>query len=169
MKDSISSFIDHDTIEAMVKRLAREIETDYYSEELTLIIPLKGSVIFASDLMRALHLPTRVDFVKLSSSNEGRDVRILKDISVDIFEKHVLIIKEIVDAGRTMNFLKERLLANNPASLKVATLLDKPMRRDIPFSPDYIGQIIDDRYLVGYGMDTNELCRNYQNISTLKQ
>ena len=88
--------------------------------------------------------------------------------SIDITGKNVLIVEEIIDAGRTLNFLINRLKASQPAQLKVVTLLDKPARRELPLRPDYIGKTIDDRFVVGYGMDSDEIGRNYQNIYNLK-
>jgi hypoxanthine phosphoribosyltransferase len=81
---------------------------------------------------------------------------------------HVLIVEEIIDTGRTLSFLKSRLMASSPASLKIVTLLDKPARRELPIKPDYIGKTIDDRYVVGYGMDNEELGRNYADIYSFK-
>ena len=163
-----SSFISKEEIQKIVLKLARQIEHDYEGKNPVFIVPLKGSVIFACDLMREISLPLSLDFVHLySPKDEG--VRILKDITMDIKDRHVLIIEEIIDVGRTLSFLKERLQASEPASVKIVTFLDKPFRRELPIKPDYIGKTIDDRYVVGYGMDSGELCRNYDSISTFKQ
>ena len=133
-----------------------------------MICPLKGSFLFVADLMRKINLDQELDFVHLTSpKNEG--VRILKDISIDITGKDVLILEEIVDAGRTLSFLVKRLLANNPETLKVVSLFDKPARRELPIKPDYIGKTIDDRYVIGYGMDTEEYGRNYEGLFTFSQ
>ena len=93
----------------------------------------------------------------------------LKDISVNIAGKHVVIVEEIIDTGRTLDFLRQRLLASSPASLKILTLLDKPARRELQLKPDYTGQSIEDRYMVGYGMDSEEIGRNYSEIFYFKQ
>ena len=163
------SFLSDIDIQKLVKRLAKDIQSDYAGKELILICPLKGSVHFVADLMRQLDLNQQVDFVQLSGAGEFGTVRILKDISVNIAGKHVLICEEIIDTGRTLSFLKTRLLASNPASLKVVALLDKPARRELPIKPDYTGTTIDDRYVVGYGMDSEELGRNYNGIYYFKQ
>lgn len=169
LKDSMIAYITKDEIARLTTRLAKEISVDYAGKELILICPLKGSVCFVADLMRKLDLQQQVDFVHLSGASKSGTVRILKDISVNIRDKHVLIVEEIIDAGRTLAFLKERLMYARPASIKVATLLDKPARREIHLKPDYIGQTIEDRYVVGYGMDSEELGRNYSEIFYFKQ
>ncbi len=168
MRGSTSPFISEEIINKMVSVLAEQIEQDYEGEELVLIMPLKGSVLFGIDLMRKISIPVEIDFVQLSS-HKNEEVKILKDISLSVTNRHILIVKEIIQEGRTLAFLKERLFANKPASLKIVTLLDKPMRRKASLRPDYVGKVIHDRYVVGYGMDNNELCRNYKDISTLKQ
>ena len=91
------------------------------------------------------------------------------DVGIDVKDKNVIIVEEIIDSGRTLSFLKTRLLAAQPKTLRVLTLLDKPARRDLPLKPDYVGMIVDDRYLVGYGMDSEELGRNYDGIYYFKQ
>lgn len=163
IKDNMVSFLSAEEIRSLVKQIARDIERDYAGKELILVCPLKGSVLFLADLCRHIKLPQTVDFVHLTSpKREG--VRILKDISVDITHKHVLIVEEILDAGRTLSFLRSRLLAGGPASLKIVALLDKPARRELPIKPDYVGKTIDDRFVVGYGLDSEEVGRNYKDI-----
>lgn len=168
LKENMTPFISEKQIQEMVFRLAKEIEIDYHGKEIILICPLKGSVFFVADLMKNISLPQKVDFVYLKSVEKGGAVKIMKDISINITGKHVIIVEEIIDNGRTLNFLKTRLMSSNPASLKVMTLMDKPARREIPFKPDYIGVTIDDRYVVGYGMDSDELGRNYKDIFSFK-
>lgn len=168
VKDDMQSFITNDEIQKMVKSLAKQIESDYDGKEVILICPLRGSVHFTADLARALELPQQVDFVHLQAVERGGAIKIIKDISVNIAGKHVLIIEEIIDTGRTLSFLRNRLMASSPASLKIVTLLDKPARRELPIRADYIGRTIDDRYVVGYGMDTEEFGRNYPDIYVMK-
>lgn len=160
--------ITEDEIKDMVADLAREIERDYEGREIVMICPLKGSISFFADLCRKIQLPQLIDFVHVTSP-KGEGCRIIKDISVDILGKHVLIIEEIIDAGRTLSFLKTRLLANEPKSLKVVALLDKPARRELPIRPDYVGMTIEDRFVIGYGMDSEELGRNYKDIYNFAQ
>jgi hypoxanthine phosphoribosyltransferase len=158
------AFLTHQEIQGLVHRLAKEIEMDYQGREIILICPLKGSCIFLSDLCRQINLPQQIDFVQANAVERKGAIRMQKDISVNITGKHLLVVEEIIDTGRTLSFLKHRLLAGSPASLKIVTLLDKPARRELPIKPDYVGMTIDDRYMVGYGMDSEEVGRNYKDI-----
>ena len=168
IKEDMLPFVTSDEIKKLVRGLAKQIEMDYDGKEVILICPLRGSVHFTADLMRELELPQQVDFVQLQAVEKGGAIKIIKDISVNIAGKHVLIIEEIIDTGRTLSFLRNRLIASSPASLKIVTLLDKPARRELPIRPDYIGMTIEDRYVVGYGMDQEELGRNYPDIYIMK-
>jgi hypoxanthine phosphoribosyltransferase len=163
MKSNMVPFITAQEIDELVAGLAKKIEKDYAGQEIVVVCPLKGSCLFVADLIRKIHLPLVVDFVHLTSP-KGEGVRILKDISIDITGKHVLIAEEIIDAGRTLSFLRTRLLAGAPKSLKIVTLLDKPARRELPIKPDYAGRTIDDRFVIGYGLDSEEVGRNYKDI-----
>ncbi|MBK7845217.1 MAG: hypoxanthine phosphoribosyltransferase [Bdellovibrionales bacterium] len=163
LRERMIPFITAQEIDAMVSRLAEEIEADYEKSELVMICPLRGSVLFVADLMRKIRLPQTIDFVHLTSP-KGKGVKIVKDINIDITGRHVLIVEEIIDAGRTLSFLEQRLLASRPASVKIVALLDKPARRELPIKPDYVGRTIDDRFVVGYGMDSEDLGRNYRDI-----
>lgn len=167
-KDDMLPFITKDEIQKLVKQLAKQIDFDYDGKEIVLICPLRGSIHFTADLARALETPQQVDFVHLQAVEKGGAIKIIKDISTNIAGKHVLIVEEIIDTGRTLSFLRNRLLASSPASLKIVTLLDKPARRELPLRPDYIGRTIDDRYVVGYGMDQEEFGRNYPDIYVMK-
>ncbi|MCB0414232.1 MAG: hypoxanthine phosphoribosyltransferase [Bdellovibrionales bacterium] len=163
LKDQMNIFLSADEIQNLVQDIARKIERDYAGSEVVMICPLKGSIHFIADLMRELKLPQTLDFVHLTSP-KGHGVKIIQDISTEVENKHVLIIEEIIDAGRTLSFLYQRLLASNPASLKIVTLLDKPARRELSIKPDYCGKTIEDRYVIGYGLDSEELGRNYSDI-----
>jgi len=168
LEDSMTHFITEAEIQEATHRLAKEIEIDYHGRAIHLICPLKGSFIFAADLCRQISLSQSIDFVYLKSIESGQSVEIRKDIETNITGKHVILVEEIIDAGRTVKFLRKRLELARPASLKILTLLDKPARREIPLRPDYTGITIDDRYVVGYGMDSEELGRNYSNIYSFK-
>lgn len=168
LREQMVPFLTSDEIKELIKTMAQQIERDYEGKDLVLICPLRGSVHFTADLMRALDLPQQVDFVHVQAVERGGAIKIVKDISVNISGKHVLILEEIIDTGRTLSFLRSRLFASAPASLKIATLLDKPARRELPLKADYIGMTIDDRYVVGYGMDSEEIGRNYPDIYTMK-
>ena len=168
IREGMVPSITKDEIEEMVGDLAAEIQKDYDGKELVLVCPLKGSVLFLADLCRKLKMHQVIDFVYITSP-KGESCRIIKDLSVDVQGKHVLIIEEIIDAGRTLSFLKARILASYPASLKVVALLDKPALRELPISPDYVGRTIEDRFVIGYGMDSDELGRNYEDIYNFAQ
>lgn len=168
MREGMIPVISKAEIEEIVGELAREIERDYEGKEIVLICPLKGSVPFLADLSRRIKLHQVIDFVYITSP-KGESCRILKDISVDVLNKHVLIIEEIIDAGRTLSFLKSRILSSSPASLKVVALLDKPALRELPINPDYVGRTIEDRFVIGYGMDSEEIGRNYSDIYNFAQ
>lgn len=168
IKSEMTTFLTAEEIQVLVKKLATQIEGDYRGKELVLICPLRGSIHFAADLMRQIHLPQQIDFVYVRAEKKGQAISIIKDITANITDKHVLILEEIIDTGRTLSFLKTRLQASGPASLKIVTLLDKPARRELPIRADYIGKTIDDRYVVGYGMDLDEKGRNYAEIYNLR-
>lgn len=168
LKDEMVIFLKRDEIQRLVETLAEQIESDYEGREIIFIVPLRGSVHFAADLMRKINLPQQVDFVYVQATEKGGAIRLNKDISINITGKDVIVIEEVIDTARTLSFLRERLLASRPRSLKIVTLLDKPARRELPIRPDYIGKTIDDRFVVGYGMDSEEKGRNYSDIYILK-
>lgn len=168
MRKGMIPSITEEEIQNLVSDLAKQIEMDYHGKSVVMICPLKGSVLFFSDLVRKVNLPQEIDFVHVTSP-KGEGCRILKDLTIDVQNKHVIIVEEIIDAGRTLSFLKSRINASHPASLKVCTLLDKPARRELPISPDYVGKTIDDRFVIGYGMDSEEIGRNYKDIFNFAQ
>lgn len=169
LKDDMIAFLTAEDIEKLVHKLAKQVDADYAGKDIVFICPLKGSCILLSDLIRQVERPLQVDFVQLGAVEKGGAIRMLKDISINVAGKHVIVVEEIIDTGRTLNFLKTRLLASSPASLKILTLLDKPARRTVALKPDYVGQTIEDRYLVGYGMDSEEVGRNYAAIYYFRQ
>jgi hypoxanthine phosphoribosyltransferase len=168
IKDHMVHSLTKKEIDTLVTKLAMQIENDYEGKEIVFVCPLRGSIHFTADLMRKVPNRQQVDFVYLTSVEKGGAIKIVKDISVNIAGKHVIIVEEIIDTGRTLSFLRNRLYASAPASLKIVTLLDKPARRELAIRADYIGKTIDDRYVVGYGMDSEELGRNYSDIYHLK-
>lgn len=159
-------------IQEKVKELAKQIELDYQGvDDLILIGVLKGANIFLGDLMREIDLPIRIDFMAVSSYGHSTEssgvVRILKDLDMEIEDKHVLIIEDIVDTGLTLKYLTDNLKRRNAASLKICTLLDKPSRRKCDLKVDYVGYEIPDRFIVGYGIDYAERFRNLPYIATV--
>jgi hypoxanthine phosphoribosyltransferase len=156
----LNPLLSQDQIASIVQRLADQISKDYTGRELVLICILKGAFMFLSDLVRRLRIPVQVDFVRLASYRSGMKtsgiIEITKDIEIPIEGKDVLIIEDIVDSGRTLQFLKDRLSLANPRSVKICALLDKKARREVEMEADYLGTEVDDVFIVGYGIDFNE-------------
>jgi hypoxanthine phosphoribosyltransferase len=159
----VDVFIDEERIAARVAELGAQIRANYGDAPVLCIGVLKGSIMFLSDLMRAIPGHVECGFLGVSSY-EGTEssgvVRITHDLRTSIEGKHVLIVEDIVDTGLTLEFLLETLSVRRPASLKVASLLDKPSRRKSNVRPDYVGFTIEDRFVVGYGLDLDEAYRN---------
>lgn len=159
-------------IHLKVKELAARISRDYADRELLVVGILKGSVIFLADLVRHITVPTRFDFMAVSSygasSRSSGVVRILKDLDQGIEGRHILIVEDIVDTGLTLSYLVNNLRTRGPASLAVCTLLDKPSRRIVDVAVQYNGFQIDDHFVVGYGLDYNERYRNLPYIMVLR-
>ena len=152
--------------------MAAEIRNDAPGEALHLICVLKGGVMFLSDLIRAMEGDVTIDFMALSSYGSGTtssgEVRVIKDLDYGLEGRHVIIVEDIVDTGLTLHYLQEILRARNPKSLKTACLLNKPSRRKIDVTVDYIGFTIEDRFVVGYGLDYAEQYRNLPYIGLLE-
>jgi hypoxanthine phosphoribosyltransferase len=161
-----------DQIAERVRELGARIERDYQGKELVLLGVLKGSYIFISDLARAIDLPLTVDFIGLSSYGEATEssgvVKITSDLAQPIEAKHVLIVEDIVDTGLTMRYLLDNLATRRPASVKLCTLLHKPSRARTRIPIDYLGFQIEDRFVVGYGLDHGDKYRNVPFIGVLK-
>ena len=159
-------------IAAKVCEVAEEMGDFYRGQEVVMVCILKGSVTFFADLAREIPFPAVFDFMCVSSygsgSVSGGSVRILKDLTVDITDKHVVIVEDILDTGNTLSALFEQLKARKPASLKLCCLLDKPDRRTKPISADFVGFTIPDEFVVGYGLDYAEQYRNLPYIGILK-
>ncbi len=169
---NFTKYLSRHEIDAAIQVIAEKINRDYEGQELVLVGVLKGAILFMADLLRQLKVPTEVEFVRLSSYGKARSssgtVTILKDIQADIRNKHVLIVEEIIDSGRTLKFLYERLKSAGPASVEIVTLLDKSSKRVVDVPVKYIGQTIEDQFLVGYGLDLEEYSRNLPDIYYLK-
>jgi hypoxanthine phosphoribosyltransferase len=155
-------------IVSIVKDLANQISKDYREKELVLVCILKGAFMFLSDLVRHLPLSVQIDFVRLASYGAGTTtsgrIEITKDIEISLEGKDVLIIEDIIDSGRTLQFLRDRLALSNPRSVKICALLDKKARREVEIEADYLGKEIDNVFVVGYGIDFNEAYRHLPEI-----
>jgi hypoxanthine phosphoribosyltransferase len=149
-----------------------EIANAYRGQDLLLISVLKGSIIFMADLIRAVNIPHEIDFMATSSYGAGTQssgvVRILKDLNNAIEGRNVLIVEDIIDSGHTLNYLVRILQERQPASLRIVTLLDKPERREVETQVDWVGFSIPNDFVVGYGLDYNEIYRNLPYIGVLK-
>ena len=157
-------FLTEEEVQNLVRRLAGEIDRYYHSqnEPLLLICPLKGSVFFLADLIRYLKTPARPEFISIESRQGG--FHITKDIQASLKGLPALIVKEVMNEGRKLLFLKKHIEAGFPHSVKIAALLDKPSGRYLDLAPDFTGKAIDDRYIFGYGMDINEKHRGLRSI-----
>ena len=176
LKDIERVLIDQETIEKINDGLAKKIMKDYENSKkpLVVIVILKGSLIFASDLIRRLDIPLEIEFMKVSSYGAGTknsgEIKIHLDLARENLEQYdLLIIEDIVDSGRTLSRLTQLLKNRNANSVKTCTLLDKPSRREVPFTPDYCGAEIEDEFVVGYGLDYDEKYRNLPYVAILKR
>jgi len=164
--------ISHDEIAKAVDRLASEIKRDYQGKQPLFIGVLKGSFVFMADLIRQLDLPLELDFIRLSSYGAAREssgkVRVVQGVKTPIKGRDVLVIEDIVDTGITTSFLLDYLRKKKPASLKLCALTDKPSRRRVPVSIDYLGLSLPDKFVVGYGLDFDERFRNLPHIYALE-
>lgn len=172
LAQDLEVLFSQEQIARRVRDLGKQIERDYQATELILLGVLKGSYIFISDLARSIDLPLAVDFIALSSYGEATEssgvVKITSDLSRPIEGKHVLIVEDIVDTGLTMRYLLDNLATRHPASVKLCTLLHKPARSRTRIPIDYLGFSIEDRFVVGYGLDSAEKYRNVPFIGVLK-
>jgi hypoxanthine phosphoribosyltransferase len=160
--------LSHDSIQARIQEMGREIAKDYAGREPHLVGVLKGAFTFMGDLSRAIDLPMTLDFIAVSSygaaTKTSGEVRLVKDLDQGLEGRDLLVVEDIVDTGLTLNYLTNLLRARGPRSLKVATLLSKPSRRLVEIPVDYVGFTIDDHFVVGYGLDFNEKYRNLRDI-----
>lgn len=163
--------ISEDDIQNRVAELGREISKDYEGETLLTICVLKGACIFMSDLLKKISTETNIDFMAVSSYGDATSssgvVRILKDLDSSIEGKHVLIVEDIIDSGLTLHYLRDYLMGRKPKTLKICTLLDKPERREADIAADYVGFVIGNKFIVGYGLDYQEKYRNLPYITCL--
>jgi hypoxanthine phosphoribosyltransferase len=164
--------IDEQTLQERIRELGELIEEEYANKDLLLISVLKGSIVFMADLIRYIRIPHEVDF--MATSSYGADVqssgvvRILKDLNKPIEGRNVLVVEDIIDSGNTLNYLLRILRERQPASLRIVALLDKPERREVDIEVDWTGFNIPNAFVVGYGLDYNEIYRNLPYIGILK-
>jgi hypoxanthine phosphoribosyltransferase len=169
-------YLTSEELATRVRELGREISRDYEGREPLLVAPLKASIVFVSDLSRALTIHHGLDFIELASYAAGADqggharIRLLKDLDAEITGRHVLIVEDVIDTGLTLNYLCKTLVLRDPASLAAVTLLDRPYRRlveDVPVR--YVGFTVPDELFVGYGFDLQESYRNLPDLHVLRR
>lgn len=166
----MQTLLSEEQITARVRALGAEIRRDH-PDDLHLVCVLKGAFMFMADLIRALPGDTSIDFMALSSYGTGTsssgEVRLLKDLDVGLEGRHVVIVEDIVDTGLTLHYLQDILRARGPRTLRTACLLSKPSRRKVDVKIDYVGFTIEDRFVIGYGLDYGEKYRNVPFIGVL--
>ena len=169
-KENLKEIISEEKILSRVKEIAYDISNKFLDEPPIFISILKGSVIFVADLIREMNIDCEIDFIQVSSysgSSSKESIDFIKDISININERDVIIIEDIIDTGLTINFIKEKLLELNPRSISIATLLMKPEIANIDFEIDWVGFEIAPEFVVGYGLDFNQKFRNLRGIYIL--
>lgn len=171
-QDVLRVLLSEEEIRAKCKEMGARISQEYKGKNLMLVTVLKGAVVFLADLMRAIEVPAEIDFMVVSSYGSGVKssgvVKIVKDLDVPLAGKDLLIVEDILDSGLTLSYIKELLASRGPASIRIATLLDKPSRRKVDLVADYIGFSVPDEFVIGYGLDYDEKYRNLPYIGILK-
>ncbi len=169
--DNIKVLIDKKTLDERIQELGKQIEKDYAGKEIVLIGLLKGSVMFLAELAENISNDVGLDFMDVSSykgTESTGNIRINKDIRDSIEGKDVVIVEDIIDTGRTLSHVIQYLKQKSPNSIKIATMLSKPSRREVDIKVDYIGFEIEDKFVVGYGLDYNEKYRNLPYIGYIE-
>ncbi|HNX00622.1 MAG TPA: hypoxanthine phosphoribosyltransferase [Candidatus Cloacimonadota bacterium] len=172
-KDVSSILFDEQVIHDRIQVLGDMISKDYEGKNPVFICILKGSIIFLADLIRSVDIPLEIDSMAVSSYGNSHVssgvVKIKKDIDIDLFERHVIIVEDIVDSGLSLQYIKEYLAKHEPASVKVCVFLDKPNAHKVPVQIDYCGFQIGNEFVVGYGLDYGENYRNLPYLGILKE
>ena len=163
--------LTEDQIRRRVAELGERISSDYADDPPILVNVLKGGVIFLADLIRAIPLPVEIDFMEVSSYGDGTSstgvVRILEDLSLSVTGRHVLLVEDIVDTGHTLQYIMDNLATRHPKSVKICTLLDRRGRRETEVPLDYVGFVVPNKFVVGYGLDLAQKYRNLPHIAVL--
>lgn len=172
MKEKISVMISEEEIDQKIRQMGEQISKEYEGKELHMICVLRGGVFFMCELAKHITIPVSLDFMSVSSygsdTKSSGVVKIVKDLDDSIKGKHVLVVEDIIDSGRTLSYLMELLRDREPASLKLCTLLDKPDRRVVDVNVDYTGYRIPDAFVVGYGLDYAQKYRNLPYIGVVE-
>ena len=171
-KHHVEVMLQEDVVDARIKELGEQISRDYAGESVHLICILKGSVYFTCELAKRITVPVTMDFMQCSSygaeTKSSGIVKIVKDLDEPIIDRNVIIIEDIIDSGRTLSHLKKLLTQRSPKSLKICTLLDKPDRRVVDVPVEYVGFQIEDKFVVGYGLDYDQQYRNLPYVGVVQ-
>ena len=171
-KDVERVLVSEKELKEIVKTLAKQIDVDYSGKDLLMVGVLKGSILFMADLMKAIENDFKIDFVVVSSYADGTEstgrVNVVKDVSQSVEGKDILIVEDIIDSGNTLNFLVKYFYAKKANSVKIVTLFDKPDRRQVEVPVEYVGKVIPDAFIVGYGLDYAEKYRTLPYVGILK-
>lgn len=171
MSEEIKVLIEEEEISARIKEIADQINQEYEGREICLLGILKGGAFFTCELSKRITVPVRIGFMSVSSYGDGLTssgaVTINSDADIDVKGRHVIVVEDIIDTGRTLTFLLNMLAKRNPASLKLCALLNKPERRVVEVPADYVGFEVPDRFLVGFGLDYAQKYRNLPYIGEL--
>jgi hypoxanthine phosphoribosyltransferase len=163
--------ITREQIAGAVAQMGQQITRDFAGESVVLIGVLKGACLFLSDLARQISLDATFDFIAVRSYGDKKEstgeVQLIKDVTTRLQDRNVILVEDILDTGYTLTFLKKVLGARQPKALKIAALLDKTSRRVVPVGADYVGFVIPDKFVVGYGLDFNERYRNLPDVCVL--
>ena len=173
VSDQFVEYIDEAEVQSVVASLGYTISQKYKGQELVLVGLLKGSMVFMADLARHIkNVKVYIDFMKVEAVGRSKEsngtIVISKDLSSDVLNKNVLIVEEVVDTGRALNFVKERIAQAGPSNIEIITLFDKPYKRAVPVKADYIGKRIEDQFIIGYGLDLDQYGRNMSEVYYLK-
>lgn len=171
-QDILRVFYSEEQIKARIEELGSQIFDDFHNRQPLFVGALKGCFIFMADLVRACQMKSDVEFIGLSSYGGGTsssgNVQITRDLQQDITGRHIIVVEDILDSGNTLYFLKNYLMTKGAASVSIVTLLDKPARREKPIYADYFGFEVPDEFVVGYGLDYDQVYRNVPYIGVLK-
>ena len=173
MAERVRVMLTENEVNARIKAIGEQISRDYEGKDLLLVSILKGSVVFMADIMRAIKIPSAIDFMVVSSYGGANTtttglVKIIKDLDSDLSGKDVLIVEDILDTGVTLSKLVPMLKMRRPNSVKICAILDKPERRKADIHADYLGFQVPDEFVVGYGLDYDEKYRNLPYVGVLK-
>ena len=172
MEDKIRVLLTEEEVNKKIKKIGEQVSKDYAGKSVHMICVLKGGVFFTCELAKRITVPVSLDFMSVSSygseTKSSGIVKIVKDLDESIEGKEVIIIEDIIDSGRTLSHLKKLLGQRNPASLKICTLLDKPERRVVDVDVEYVGFQIEDKFVVGYGLDYDQQYRNLPYIGVVE-